>query len=41
MKKTLIMIAAFAILFGAALACSTSPKADPDAPMDDATEESQ
>ena len=39
MKKTIIMIAGFALLFGAAVACfSPSPKADPNAPMDDTKE---
>lgn len=39
MKKTILMLAAFALLFGAAIACfSPSPKADPNAPMDESTE---
>jgi hypothetical protein len=39
MKKTVFMLAAFALLFGAAIACfSPSPKADPNAPMDESSE---
>jgi len=41
MKKTILMLAAFALLFGAAIACfSPSPKADPNSPMDESTETS-
>ena len=42
MKKTILMLAAFALLFGAAMACfSPAPKKDPNSPVQKTPDEPQ